>query len=176
MGNYGDDILSVFDEDWSGLVEERIAGAFASGPLGRAADLGCGVGKFTASLARAFGSVEACDLTSAGIAAAQANCRAFPNVSFRQLDLTTDPMPFEPVDFVLCVNVLIMPSLDQRLRAWRTVTNQAVCGGTLLLVAPSLESIQMETIRAVDSCIDAGDSCERALTLGQSGVATARDL
>lgn len=174
--NYDELIHSVFDHDIDGLVKERIASAERSGPDCRAADLGCGVGKFTPSLALAFGGVEACDLSETGVGMARVNCVPFRNVRFHRLDLTRDPMPFDPVDFVLCVNVLIMPSLDQRLRAWRTVTNQIVRGGTLLLVVPSLESVQMETFREVDARIEEGDTCRGAVRKAQSDKATASDL
>lgn len=169
-------VLSVFDQDAEGLVRERIAAAGAASPEGRAADLGCGVGRFTPLLAEAFAQVEACDFSERALEIARERCAGAANVTFRHLDLATDPAPFEPVDFVLCVNVLIMPALDERLRAWRMVTNQVASGGALLLVVPSLESAQMAFYRDVDARLDDGETCADALRLSESAGATAAEL
>lgn len=162
-GDYEREVLSVFDHDTEGLVCARITAAGAANPDGCAADLGCGVGKFTPLLARMFAHVEACDSSERCLAATRARCLESSNVSFQQFDLSRDPAPFAPVDFVLCVNVLIMPSLDERLRAWRAVTNQVKHGGTLLLVAPSLESVQFAHFQTLEACLGEGDSCEEAI-------------
>ncbi len=175
-GDYGNKVLSVFDNDLEGLVTSRIKTAGKRNPDATAADLGCGVGQFTPSLAQAFKSVVACDISKGGVKATHKICSEHENVESLRLDLTRDPMPFDPVDFALCVNVLIMPSLDKRLRAWRCVTNQVAAGGTLLLVVPSLESIQMNLIHRVDGLIDQGLSCKKALKKGQSSKAKASDL
>jgi SAM-dependent methyltransferase len=163
--DYDGQVLSVFDHDTRGRVGERVAAAArARGePPGRAADLGCGIGKFMPLLAAAFASVEGCDHSPRALRHARRNCRHLPHVRFHGLDLTCDPMPFPPVDFVLCVNVLLMPSLDERMRAWRTVTNQVAHGGTLVLVVPSLESIHIEGLRAVDAALDDGETCAAAV-------------
>lgn len=174
--SYQKKVLSVFDHDLKGLVLARIEDASRTKPSPRAADLGCGVGLFTPSLAEAFASVEACDLSPTGIEATRHRCANYANVRYHQLDFIVDPIPFEPVDFALCVNVLLMPALDERLRAWRCVTNQIASGGTLLLVAPSLESIQMECFRAVDAFLEDGESCADAIRLGHEHNATSTDL
>lgn len=174
--SYQKKVLSVFDHDEKGLVCQRIQKAGEANPHARAADLGCGVGLFTPLLAKNFASVEACDLSETGINETRKHCAGFSNISFHRLDFVKDAMPFEPVDFVLCVNVLLMPSLDESLRAWRCVTNQIASGGTLILVVPSLESIQMEHFRAVDAYIEDGETCADALKLGQEQNATSSDL
>lgn len=161
--NYDDAVLSVFNHDTAGLVSSRLATAAAAHPGGTAADLGCGVGKFTPLLARAFNRVHACDLSPRGIAATRLRCDPFDNVRYWELDLASDPMPFAPVEFVLCVNLLIMPALDIRLRAWRTVTNQIAHGGTLLMVVPSVESVQYGYYRALETGLCAGNSCATSL-------------
>ncbi len=161
--DYEREVLSVFDHDTQGLVRARIAAAGRAAPGGRAADLGCGVGKFTPLLARAFAQVEACDRAERGVAATRAMCEGESNVNFWCFDLASDPAPFAPVDFVLCINVLIMPSLDERLRAWRAVTNQVAQGGTLLLVVPALESVLFENFRALDAHLGTGESCAEAI-------------
>ncbi|MDQ8200855.1 class I SAM-dependent methyltransferase [Pelagicoccus enzymogenes] len=175
-GDYSNQVLSVFENDKQHLVARSIEAFAQKHPGATAADLGCGVGQFTPTLARLFKTVVACDLASTGVQATRQRCASYENVSSHRLDLSEDPMPFEPVDFALCVNVLIMPSLDERLRAWRCVTNQVVSGGTLLLVLPSLESVQMDLIQRVDNLIDQGHSCEEALAQGQSSRASSQDL
>ncbi|MDQ8184362.1 class I SAM-dependent methyltransferase [Pelagicoccus sp. SDUM812002] len=175
-GDYSRRVLSVFENDKKGKVAKCIKAFAETHPQASAADLGCGIGQFTPTLARSFETVVACDLSAGGVQATRRHCSDFSNVEFLRLDLSEDPMPFAPVDFALCVNVLIMPILDERLRAWRCVTNQVSSGGSLLLVVPSLESIQMDLIQRVDGYIDLGHSCEEALRAGQSSRATASDL
>ncbi len=174
--NYREEVLSVYHHDTLHLIQDRIVASGKSNPHARAADLGCGVGHFTRALAQAFAHVDACDLSQIGVEATQERTSGFENVTCHQLDLTSDVVPFEPVDFALCINVLIMPSLDERLRAWRTVTNQVVAGGTLLIVVPSLESVQMELYRAVDAHIDDGQSCADAQRHAHTASATIREL
>jgi SAM-dependent methyltransferase len=122
--NYEREVLSVFDNDLQGVVEEKIAAAGVAYPRGRAVDVGCGIGRFTPLLSEMFCEVDACDFTSVGLKKAKARCRSKKNVRFYELDITKDSFPFEAVDFVFCVNVLIMPSLDSRMRAWWNVANQ----------------------------------------------------
>lgn len=174
--DYESEVLSVFDHDVGGLVKASILAAGSRAEDACAADLGCGVGKFVPLLAEVFGTVEACDLSKQALQRARSRCCTLPNVRFRQLDLVSDPVPFAPVDFVLCVNVLLMASLDQNLRAWRTVTNQVKEAGQLLLVVPSLESIHLERYRTVEASLRTGDSCFEALGQSLPRAATALDL
>ena len=134
------------------------------------------MGKFTPELARAFAEVEACDLSERAIRHTRAQCDAFANVHFHCLDLASDRMPFAPVAFVLCVNVLLMPSLDERRRAWRCVVNQVDHGGCLVLVVPSLESVQMERYHAIESRLDEGVGCAEAIRESMPSNAIAADL
>lgn len=174
--NYEDEVLSVFDNDLQGIVEEKIAAAGVAHPEGRAADIGCGIGRFTPVLADTFCEVEGCDFTPVGLKQAKARCRAKGNVRFYQLDLTRDSFPFEPVEFVFCVNVLIMPALDMRTRAWWNVANQVVSGGTLLLVVPSYESFQMEYYHRLKSRLNDGETTTSAIRNSIEEKATAADM
>ena len=88
--DYQHEILSVFDNDLHGTVEEKIAAAALAYPNGRAADLGCGIGRFTPLLADTFDRVEACDYTKVGLKQARARCRSRRNVRFHEVDLIRD--------------------------------------------------------------------------------------
>lgn len=174
--NYEREVLSVFDCDADGLVCSRIASAGAAAPVGHAADLGCGVGKFTPCLAQAFARVEACDLSARAVEETRTRCRSHHNVDVRRHDLAGAPLPFAPVAFVLCVNVLIMPALDVRRRAWRAVTNQVERGGELLLVVPALESAHFTCFRALEAFLDEGFSCAESIRRAAPGRDSAADL
>lgn len=174
--NYEQEITSVFFRDSEGLIAQRISAAGAARMEAKAADLGCGVGNFVPSLADAFASVYACDWSETGLSLAREKCSEYENTKFYRIDLVEDEIPFELVDFALCVNVLIMPELEDRLCAWRAVTNQVTSGGTLLLVAPSHESAQMELYNGLESCLNEGDSCADAVETTQNAGACASDL
>jgi SAM-dependent methyltransferase len=153
-------VLSVFDHDTAGMVRTRIAAASAAVPAGRAADLGCGTGKFTPLLARAFARVQACDRSARGLQETRVRCQAQNNIDFWHFDLACDPAPFAPVEFVLCVNV----------------TNQVAHDGTLLLVVPSLESVQLGYFAAFEACLHDGISCAESLRRSAPGDDAVLDL
>jgi SAM-dependent methyltransferase len=160
-GDYDSEIFSVREHDTAGLIAGHIARL--GDPAHTAADLGCGVGKFTPLLAEAFGRVHACDLSDKLLAHARRACRKFGNIDFLQTDLGRVAHPFDPVDFVLCVNVLIMAGLDARMSALRAVTAQVKKGGHLLLVTPSTESMLYTQFRRIDWCLREGMDCEFAV-------------
>ena len=174
--DYDRNVLSVRDYDVGGLVCRRIAEAAEAWPGGQAADLGCGVGKFTPVLADLFRHVHACACSPRALARARQNCGDRPSVTFSCVDFAREPMPFAPVECVLCVNVLLMPDLDERMRAWRTVINQLTCGGRLVLVVPSVESAHFGYFAAVDARLSAGDSCDESLRAVTTSDATVTGL
>ncbi|MEM9160102.1 MAG: class I SAM-dependent methyltransferase [Verrucomicrobiota bacterium] len=175
-GDYQEEILSVFDNDLHKVVERCVAEVAASGEARRAADFGCGVGRFTPLLAKAFEEVEACDFSGVGLRKAKRRCRGKRNTRFHQVDLTKGEVPFEPVEFGFCVNVLILPGLDKRLRAWRSVLESIVVGGKLLLVAPSWESAQMEFYGSIAYHLNDGYGCGDAVKMSIEDRATTADL
>ncbi len=159
--DYDSEIFSVRDNDTAGLVAGHIARL--GDPAHTAADLGCGVGKFTSLLAEAFGRVHACDLSPKLLEQARRACRPWNNIDFFQTDLGREAHPVDPVDFVLCVNVLIMAGLDARMSALRAVTAQVKQGGHLLLVTPSTESMLYTQFRRIDWCLREGMNCDEAI-------------
>jgi len=174
--NYKREVLSVFDNDHEGLVEERIGKAAKLFRNGTAADIGCGVGRFTPVLSKAFKQVDASDFSLEGLKRARRRCRSCDNIKFHEWDLTRGEAPFSPVDLALCVNVILMPSLSQRRRAWHAVCSQVKDKGSLILVLPSMESAQMEHYRMVGAWLDDGSSCSTALKNSIQEKATVNDL
>lgn len=172
--NYEDEIFSVLEHDEAGLIRQHIEDR--ADPAARAADLGCGTGNFLPLLASAFGAVEACDLSAGLLDTARRRARDLDHIRFHHLDLASDVPPFAAVDLALCVNVLIMPSLDVRLRAWRTVTGQVRRGGTLVLVVPSLESTLYTSFRRVDWCLREGMDCREAVADSLPRAGSLRDV
>ncbi|HTJ78689.1 MAG TPA: class I SAM-dependent methyltransferase [Rariglobus sp.] len=159
--DYDSEIFSVRENDTGGLVAGHITRL--ANPDHVAADLGCGVGNFTPLLAAAFGRVHACDLSAKLLAQAQRACGRWKNIDFFQTDLGQEAHPFEPVDFVLCVNVLIMAGLAARMGALRAVAAQVKHGGHLLLVTPSTESMLYTQFRRIDWCLREGMNCDDAV-------------
>lgn len=163
LQNYAAEVVSVYDLDEDHVVANLIHELARTSGHDSAADMGCGVGKFTQLLSGCYSRVESCDFSSEGLRLTQERCRSTAHIHYHQLDLTRDPSPFKPVDLVLCVNVLMMPSLDERLRAWRTVTNQVRQDGHLLLVVPAIESILMERHCEIETQLHEGNSCQASL-------------
>lgn len=176
LQNYAAEVVSVYDLDAEGLVSEWIHQLAIAGKTGSAADMGCGVGKFTQLLSGCFDRVESCDFSSQGLRLTRERCHAQQHIYYHQLDLTRDPSPFNPVDLVLCINVLMMPTLDDRLRAWRTVINQVRHQGHLLLVVPAIESILMERHGELEAQLDEGKSCVDSLKETLPAESTVMDL
>ena len=163
--DYEREVVSVWDRDAEGKVSSWIERL--SDPTASAADLGCGVGKFLPLLSASFAEVEACDFTRIGLQKSGERCanHELGNVNLHRFDLTCDIAPFEPVELVLCVNVLLMASYDERMRSWRTVTKQVRSGGWLLLVVPAVESILMQQHLERDEMLGSGTDCETSVEL-----------
>jgi SAM-dependent methyltransferase len=115
-----------------------------------AGDFGCGIGKFVPLLAAKFGQVRAVDISWGLLHRAQGTWGHLPNVNFMRADLAAFDGHLPRLDFVLCVNVLIMPSLLTRTRILATIRRSLRRSGHLLLVVPALESALLANFRLVD--------------------------
>ncbi|ADE53144.1 class I SAM-dependent methyltransferase [Coraliomargarita akajimensis] len=176
LQNYAAEIVSVYDLDADCVVTSLIRRLARSGASDSAADLGCGIGQFTQFLSSCYDRVESCDFSSQGLQLTQERCASLQHIHYHQLDLTSDPVPFNPVDLVLCINVLMMPSMDERLRAWRTVSNQVRQSGHLILVVPAVESIMMERHCELGQQLHEGHSCQDSLEATLPEHSTAMDF
>jgi SAM-dependent methyltransferase len=167
--NYDEQIFSVLRSDDTGQIAECILEHANS--THTAADLGCGPGQITPLLATNFGHVHACDISRGLLESARVNCRDHSNVEFHRYDLANSQPPiFDPVDFVVCVNVLLTADLETRERLWERVTSLVGHDGTLLLVVPSHESALYTNFRRLDSHVRSGSSGADAVHLGLDRV------
>jgi 2-polyprenyl-3-methyl-5-hydroxy-6-metoxy-1,4-benzoquinol methylase len=72
----------------------------------RAADVGCGSGRWSYALVQLGADVTGVDLTAGGVEAAQHNLAENANVRFAQADIFALPLPEETYDFVMSWGVL----------------------------------------------------------------------
>ena len=167
---YWDDLADTYDEQIFSVLRNDRAGTIAAwiaryaGATRTAADLGCGPGQLTGLLAAQFGHVQACDVSGRLLDQARAACARFRNVSFHQRDLAAEePPPFAPVDFAICINVLLTADLETRERLWDRIAGSVAANGVLLLVLPSHESALYTNFRRLDWHVRAGLDGDEAI-------------
>lgn len=145
---YSDEIFSVLEHDESNLIAERIEKAASD--KGAASDLGCGIGKFLPLLSCNFRHVYAYDISEKCIGQARNNCSKFRNIDYIKADLAKRTVKMPNADLALCVNSVIMPSISQRHRYFRNISEHLNPGGHLVLVVPSFESAIYAKIRLIE--------------------------
>ncbi len=139
--DYDGEIFDSLASDRNGTILghlERIGKRV--GKKGTACDFGCGVGKYLPALARNVGVVHATDLSDECVRQARAACGHLKNVTIHQGDLSVLTHTVGQVDFVLCTNVLIMPSEKMRAGILKRLAAAVKPGGSLLLLVPAMES------------------------------------
>ncbi len=146
--DYDGEIFDVYREDRRGLMGRMIRRHLPKGVA--AGDFGCGTGKGSVLLAGRCSSLECLDISESFLAQARKRLADFDRVSFRHCDLSCDGDDGPPLDFALCVNVLIMESLETRIGILRTIHRRLKPGGVLLLVVPSMESALYSAARMVE--------------------------
>ncbi len=124
--NYDAEIFDVYAEDQSGVVASTIRRLVQN--CHRVADLGCGTGKALPLLASRARSVEAVDLSGSCLDKARDACAGLPGITYRRADLSRD-RERGLLDFVLNVNVLIMPDEAVRHAILRTIARRLKPGG-----------------------------------------------
>jgi SAM-dependent methyltransferase len=142
---YDSEIFDVFKSDRLG----RLKGLFSKYGNAKhtAIDFGCGTGKALPYLAPAFREVLAVDISSELIR--QAKGRGYPNVTFRQADLTK-PFRGTSADFAFCCNVIMLPEMDKNRRMFRNIQKTLKPGGTAVMVLPSLDSFFYSGLRLIN--------------------------
>ncbi|HQV38501.1 MAG: methyltransferase domain-containing protein [Flavobacteriales bacterium] len=143
---FEEDIFSVPKHDRKQKILQRVQRH--AGKKRTAADIGCGIGRTVPMLAEHFASVFATDLSSECLTVAENKNARYHNVEYLHADLAK-PLPFPPVDFALCINVLLIASRAKRQAMMDNICAVVKPGGHLLLVTPSLESALYASHRLV---------------------------
>jgi len=147
--NYDHEIFDVLAHDKSSLISDRIKN-FAS-ETGTASDMGCGPGKFLPILSERFRHVYAYDISEKCLEQARDNCVGLANIDYVMADLSKKKIRMPKVDFVLCVNSIIMRSMVKRFRYLRAISDHLNPEGHMILVVPSFESAIFSKIRRIES-------------------------
>jgi len=161
---YQNEVHDSLAGDRNGVVV-RALDAIAS-PRQTVGDFGCGIGGYSRALASRFCTVISLDHSARLLDQARATHLHLNNVTFRQADLAA-PLPrWSPVDAGICMNVLIMPSLEMRQAMLRTMHRALKPGAPLLVVLPSLESALYTDTRLVEWNMRDGMTHRAALRSG----------
>ncbi|MGH7592457.1 MAG: methyltransferase domain-containing protein [Gemmatimonadales bacterium] len=105
------------------------------------ADFGCGTWLYFPLLCRLFQEVQGFERSRACVRIATARFRKHAGIAVHPASTATRRRG--AFDVVLCVNVVIHPSVRGRMSVMGAVRSLLVPGGTLILVVPSLESATM---------------------------------
>ena len=104
--------------------------------------------------------MEAIDFSSGLLKNAKKKCAdaGHDNVRFHKVNLCRkiSKLPYAKVDFALCVNALLEPSLAGRLHMWDKLRASVKRGGQMLLVVPAVESALLSYSRLVHWNLDEG--------------------
>jgi SAM-dependent methyltransferase len=135
------------------LITQLISETFGKREPGRALDLGCGSGVFSAYLAEVGWHVVAADGSSAMLQAAESHCRSrlgarTDAIEFREMRIDDLNLERESFDVVLCLSTLEYVESDRA--ALRLICAALRPGGVLLLTVPNRRSV----VRFVERYLD----------------------
>jgi ubiquinone/menaquinone biosynthesis C-methylase UbiE len=116
-------------------------------PAATACDLGCGVGRWVPALAAHFREVVAVDFSPGCLEVARKKHRDITNVRYVCADVTNPRARIPATDFVVSINVVMMPDARRRARALALLRKKVKPGGRVLMVVPSLESALLAGFR-----------------------------
>lgn len=106
--------------------------------IGRALELACAEGHFTAQLAARVKSLIAADISQIALNRAAERCAGLENIRFMSLDLTKDPLPGR-FEMILCSEILYYIGGREALRAFaRKVADALEPGGYFLTAHANL--------------------------------------
>lgn len=112
--------------------------------FGKALEIGCAEGIFTAMLAERCNSLLAVDISSVALERAQHRCEREEHVRFQELDIRVDPLPGS-FDLVVVVHVLEYIRNPMALRSIREKIIASLCDGGYLLLGHVSNDHFMET-------------------------------
>ncbi len=145
-GKYEDEILNVFqanrDQKLTSYLNRH------GGKRKVAIDFGCGIGNGFPHLSSLFKEVLALDISPNCIDVAKQ--REYPNIQFRQMDLTKPDIDIPAVDFILCSNVALFSAVEKNYQIIRNVKAALKPDGSAIFVVPSLESMLFYGWRLID--------------------------
>ncbi|MCB9168740.1 MAG: class I SAM-dependent methyltransferase [Flavobacteriales bacterium] len=142
---FEEEIFNVPANDTKGLIKmevDRLSDADQC-----ATDLGCGVGRTLALLARSFRLVYAVDISSECLSIARQRHKDQPNIRYVHADLSRAPRGFPATELVLCINTWLHGDLSTRLALIDQTCRSVKRGGHLLLIVPALGSALLTHFR-----------------------------
>ena len=145
-GKYDDEVFDVFKSDRNQVLRyyfEKHANNEVT-----ATDFGCGTGKAFEYLSPSFKHVLALDISEECISIAKT--RGYGNITYKRADLTRQNLKLNPSSFGLCVNVAILPTVENNRSVIRTVYKGLSENSSALFVIPSIESMLFSSWRLVD--------------------------
>lgn len=164
--DYDSEVFDVFANDTARTVASQIE-AWA-GPRKHAADFGCGVGKFLPLLSDGFATVRALDFSKSCLRDGENRFRHLTNVAFQHFDMCSTRRACGAVDFILSVNALLTPALDQQLAMFKTLSRHLKPGGHLVLVVPAMESALLAADRMLQWNLRSGMTPRQAAKAARS--------
>ena len=102
------------------------------GRIGRALELACAEGRFSAMLAERVSHLTATDIAQPAVERARTRCREHRNIDFAVLDLSRDPLPKE-MDLIVCSEVLYyLDDVAELERVAGSMAGALAPGGTII--------------------------------------------
>jgi SAM-dependent methyltransferase len=158
------EIFDVLAHDKKGLVVSKIRKHQARGKT--VSDIGCGTGKFLPHLSASFHKVLAVDISPKCLGRAKAANSHLTNVTYMVADLSDPRARLPKVDFALCVNTVLTPSMTCRSHMLDAVCKHLRPGAHLVMVVPSLESACLTDFRLIEWNLKNGVSPSYAARAG----------
>ncbi|HMQ00877.1 MAG TPA: class I SAM-dependent methyltransferase, partial [Cyclobacteriaceae bacterium] len=134
---YTEEVLNVYEADQKGILKKYI-GKYADRNK-TATDFGCGIGNGFPILAPAFKQVLGTDISAECLNIAKK--RGYKNVQLKKADLTSARLKLPPADFGVCINVLLLPKVDENRKILRNVYKSLKPNASAIFVLPAMESI-----------------------------------
>jgi SAM-dependent methyltransferase len=143
---YHEEIFDVFASDRLELLPKIIKKY--SNKEHTAIDFGCGIGRAFPFLAPKFKSVLALDISDNLLDIARTS--PYSNITCKQHDLTKSLRA--KADFGFCVNVVMLPEIEQNKVMLKNIRKTIKPGGTLVIVLPSLDSFLYSGWQLIEWC------------------------
>jgi 2-polyprenyl-3-methyl-5-hydroxy-6-metoxy-1,4-benzoquinol methylase len=115
-----------------------------------ACDFGCGVGRYLPILAEMFERVYAVDFSGKCLEQAKSSCEELTNIVYEKRNLASSAPKIRNARLGLSVNVLTMPSHEERTAILQNILPCLSESGHLILIVPSMESALYSHFRLSD--------------------------